>query len=84
MFDGESSDSNHAFQNSCDFALQNIDPSESENFVKGITTRLTGKAYRAIRYKEIKKYEDLKTILNSMIEKNSLYHTYTRNYRCSD
>lgn len=24
MFDGESSDSNHAFQNSCDFALQNM------------------------------------------------------------
>jgi hypothetical protein len=26
IFDGESSDSNHAFQNSCEFALQNIDP----------------------------------------------------------
>jgi len=79
MFDGESSDSNHAFQNSCDFALQNIDPSERENFVKGITTRLTGKAYRAIRYKDIKKYEDLKTILNSMIEKKfTLSHLHTK------
>jgi len=55
MLDGENLDNNHAFQNSCDFALQNIDPNENDNFVKGITTRFTGKAYRAIRYKEIKK-----------------------------
>jgi len=51
MFDEENSDSNHAFQGSCDFALQNIDPSQTVNFVKGITIRLTDKAYHAIRYK---------------------------------
>ncbi|KAF0722694.1 CCHC-type domain-containing protein [Aphis craccivora] len=79
VFDGENSDSNHAFQNSCDFALQNIDPSENDNFVKGITTRLTGKAYRAIRYKEIKKYEDLKIVLNSLVDKKfTLAHLHSK------
>jgi len=26
IFDGENSDSNHAFINACEFAIQNIDP----------------------------------------------------------
>lgn len=58
IFDGENSDSNHAFQNACDFAISNVDPELKTMFLKGITTRLVGKAYRAIRYKEIKSFTD--------------------------
>lgn len=69
IFDGESSDTNHAFINACEYALENIDPTTRDSFVKGITTRLTGKAYRAIRYKEFKSFQELKTILGSLVDK---------------
>lgn len=69
IFDGESSDSNHAFQNASEFAISNINPEMKDMFIKGITTRLVGKAYRAIRYKEIKSFKDLQTILNSLVDK---------------
>lgn len=69
VFNGENSDSNHAFINSCEYALENIDPIARDSFIKGITTRLTGKAYRAIRYKEVKTFQELKTVLGSLVDK---------------
>jgi hypothetical protein len=69
IFDGENSDSNHAFINACEFATANIDPALKDMFLKGITTRLVGKAYRAIRYKQVNSFQDLQTILNSLAEK---------------
>lgn len=69
VFNGEDSDSNHAFINSCEYALENIDPETKDSFIKGITTRLTGKAYRAIRYKEIKTFQELKEVLGSLVDK---------------
>lgn len=69
IFDGENSDSNHAFQNACDFAISNVDPELKAMFLKGIMTRLVGKAYRAIRYKEIKSFSELQTVLNSLVDK---------------
>lgn len=68
VFDEENPDSNHAFLNACKFASQNIDPSLNDIFIKFITTRLIGKAYRAIRYEEVKSFSNLKVILNSLID----------------
>lgn len=59
VFKGVGSEENHAFKNSCDFALQYIEFTSTKAFVKRITTRLTDKAYRAIKYKEIKTFKDL-------------------------
>jgi len=79
IFDGENSDSNHAFQNSCEFALQNIDPELTAVLVRGITTRLIGKAYRAIRYKEVNNFSDLRTALNSLVDKkHTLAHLHSK------
>ena len=69
IFNGENSDDNHAFINACEYALGKLDPLERDSFVKGITTKLTGKAYRTIRYKEIKTFQELKTVLGSLVEK---------------
>lgn len=69
MFDGENSDSNHAFINSCEYALENVDPEVRDSFIRGIITKLTGKAYRAIRYKEVKSFKELKVILGSLVDK---------------
>jgi len=38
-------------------------------FIKGITTRLVGKAYCAIRNKEIKSFQDIQKILNYLVDK---------------
>lgn len=79
IFDGENSDSNHAFQNSCEFALQNIDPELTTVLVRGITTRLIGKAYRAIRYKEVNNFSDLRIALNSLVDKKyTLAHLHSK------
>lgn len=79
IFDGESSDTNHAFQNSCEFALQNIDPESTALLVRGMTTRRTGKAYRAIRYKEVNTFTDLRTVLNSLVDKkHTLAHLHSK------
>jgi len=63
-FDGTSVDGNLAFQNACTFAIRIINPSKMDEFIHGVTTRLTGKAYRAIHYKKPKTYEELKAALN--------------------
>lgn len=79
IFNGESMNDNHAFQNSCEFALQNIDPRQTENFVRGITTRLVGKAYRPFRYKKVTSYQEIKSALDAVVSKRStLAHLHSK------
>lgn len=79
IFNEESTNDNHAFQNSCEFALQNIDPRQTENFVRGITTRLVGKAYRPFRYKKVTSYQEIKSALDAVVSKRStLAHLHSK------
>lgn len=71
VFDGEKTSDSHAFQNACEFSLQNIDPKKTENFLKGITIRLIEKAYRPFQYKKVKTYEEFKSILSTVVGKKA-------------
>jgi hypothetical protein len=72
VYDGKNSDSSHAFVNACEFPITNIVPVLKDIFLKWITTRLVGKSYRAIRYKQVNSFQDLQTILNSLAEKKQI------------
>lgn len=54
VFNGENSDDSYAFRNTCKYTLQSVDPVEKERFVRGIITRLVGKAIHPFKHKYLK------------------------------
>jgi len=79
LFNGENADDSFAFHNACEYALQSIDPAEKENLIRGITTRLIGKAIRPFRHKKPTTYKELKEILDLTVnKKQTLTHLHSK------
>ncbi|KAF0727122.1 protein DDB G0276689-like [Aphis craccivora] len=79
VFNGENADDSFTFHNACEYALQSIDPAENENLIRGITTRLIGKAIRPLIHKKPSTYKELKEILDlSVNKKQTLTHLHSK------
>jgi len=72
VFDGTSSEDVHRFLRACDFAVRIIDPGQISLLVQGMTVKLSGRALRAIRYKEIETYRDFRKAIVEMSDKKKL------------
>lgn len=82
-FDGVDSDESFRFFRACDFAIKMIDPKEVGNLIQGILIKLSGKALRAIRYKEITTYSELKKTLGEITNRKwTLAHLQTKLVAC--
>ena len=72
VFDETSSEEVHRFLRACDFAVRIIDPGQISLLVQGMTVKLSGRALRAIRYKEIETYRDFRKAIVEMSDKKKL------------
>ena len=61
-FDGRNLDL-HAFINKCDFAITSVKETVKPSLLKGIITKLSGRALDVIKYREITQWNELKFML---------------------
>ena len=54
------------FFRACNFGFKLIDPADSDKLVQGLIIKLTGKALRAVRFKENTTYSDFEKTLNEL------------------
>ncbi|KAL4083123.1 hypothetical protein QTP88_028453 [Uroleucon formosanum] len=59
-FDGTSPDQADHFLRACDFAVRIVDPEQIDILVQGLIIKLSGRALRSIRYKEITTYQEFR------------------------
>lgn len=83
VFDGTDSDESFRFFRACDFAFKLIDPAEVGTLVQGLIIKLSGKALRAVRFKEITTYAEFKKALGELTERKwTLAHLQTKLASC--
>lgn len=59
-FDGTSPDQADHFLRACDFGVRIVDPVQIDILVQGLIIKLSGRALRSIRYKEITTYKEFR------------------------
>lgn len=58
--DGTDSDQTYHFLRACDLAVRMVDPEHVEMLVQGLIIKLTGRALRSVRYKNITTYKEFR------------------------
>ncbi|KAL4154076.1 hypothetical protein QTP88_001909 [Uroleucon formosanum] len=59
-FDGSNSEEAYRFIRACDFAMRIIDSGQRDTLVQGLLTKLSGRALRFVRYKDIISYQEFR------------------------
>ncbi|KAL4154355.1 hypothetical protein QTP88_000234 [Uroleucon formosanum] len=59
-FDGSNSEEAYRFIKACDFAMRIIDSGQRDTLVQGLLTKLSGRALRSVRYKDIISYQEFR------------------------
>ncbi|KAE9529231.1 hypothetical protein AGLY_011907 [Aphis glycines] len=67
-FDGTNSDQVYHFLRVCDFEVKMADPEQIEMLVQGLIIKLSGRALRSIRYKDITSYKEFRRNIVEMSE----------------
>lgn len=71
-FDGTSSDQAYHFLRACDFAVRIVDQEQVDLLVQGLIIKLSGRALRSIRYKDITTYKEFRKIIVEISETKKL------------
>ncbi|KAL4092464.1 hypothetical protein QTP88_026965 [Uroleucon formosanum] len=79
-FDGSNSEEAYRFIRACDFAMRIIDSGQRDTLVQGLLTKLSGRALRSVRYKDIISYQEFrKNIVEiSDIEREKVQEYYEK------
>lgn len=71
-FDGASPDQAYHFLRACDFAVRMVNPEQIEMLVQGLIIKLSGRALRSLRYKDITTYKEFRKNIVEMSETKKL------------
>ena len=71
-FDGTNSDQAYHFLRACDFAVRIVDPELIDILVQGLIIKLSGRALRSIRYKDITTYKEFRKNIVEISETKKL------------
>jgi len=71
-FDGTRSDQAYHFLRACDFAVKIVDPDQVDLLVQGLIIKLSGRALRSIRYKDITTYKKFRKNIVEISETKKL------------
>ncbi|CAH1730972.1 unnamed protein product [Aphis gossypii] len=66
--DGTNSDQTYHFLRACDLAVRMVDPEHVEMLVQGLIIKLTGRALRTVRYKNIATYKKFRESIAEISE----------------